>query len=368
MGRLPDASPRAALETLIEVIYPKDPGALGIRGSLPPLSWETTTPPERVEGDACLFRLSLPEGELLELKVARGEDWALGHNYMVHAGEHLHIEPTFDQRTARLDAPLELEGHRVEVLLPPGYDEHPQRRYPVLYALDGQSLWTESKDPFGVWSLDATVTELCSLAAIDELLIVGIHTAHGRLDDLGPVADPTYGGGHADDFLRRLVEGLKPAIDARYRTLPGREDTGVVGSSMGGLFAFYAAWTLPDVFGKAACLSSSFWWNDRWAVKLVQSTPLPEPRPKLYLDSGAARSEFDLENRDTYHHTRSMLRALTRAGFDVGNEVHRLVFPGQPHHASSWASRIALPLQLLFPRTPRPFDHARWGLIDEGAP
>ena len=357
--------PRGALETFVEVIYPGTD--LGLRGSHAPLSWDQTMAPVRSEGDAHLFRLELPAGELVELKVARGEDWAMGHNYMVHAGEHLHLEPTFQQRTTRLEEGLELAGLRVDVLLPPGYDEHPAQRYPVLYALDGQSLWAHSQDPFGVWSLDETVSELINLAAIDGLIIVGIHTAENRLDLLGPVPDPQYGGGHADVLLQKLVEGIKPAIDGKYRTRAGREDTGVLGSSMGGLFAFYAAWKRPDVFGKAACLSSSFWWNDRWAVKLVQNGPLPEPRPRLYLDSGAARSELDLRNRDTYHHTRSMLRALTRAGFDVGNELHRLVFPGQGHNASSWASRIALPLQLLYPRTPRAFDHARWGIPEEKA-
>ncbi len=36
------------------------------------------------------------------------------------------------------------------------------------------------------------------------------------------------------------------------------------------------------------------------------------------------------------------------AGYTPG-ELHRLTFPGQAHNASSWAARVALPLQLLFP-------------------
>lgn len=356
--------PPNTVETLIEVIYPKERGAIGLRGSMAPLNWETTLPPDRTDGDGNLFRLQLPEGELVELKIARGDEWAMGHNYMVHAGDHLHIEPTFDQRTARLQQGVVIEHEgtttTIDVLFPPGYDEHPGQRYPVIYALDGQSLWSHSEDPFGVWSLDTTITELSNLAATDDVIIVAIHTAENRLDLLSPVPDPTYGGGHAQAFLERVINVIKPFLDGKIRTLPDRENTGILGSSMGGLFAFFAAWTRPDVFGKAACLSSSFWWNDRWMVKQVTSTPLPEPRPRFYLDSGAARSELDKENRDTYHHTRSMLRALTKVGFDIGSEVHRLVFPGQGHNAHSWASRIALPLQLLFPRTPRPFDDARW--------
>lgn len=348
------------LETLIEVIYPAGKGSIGLRGNSAPLSWDETRQPDAVKGDANLFRLQVPEGELLELKIARGDDWAMGHNYMVHAGDHLHLEPTFDQRTARLEAGLNIDGLTCDVLLPPGYDEHPNKRYAVIYALDAQALWTESKDPFGVWALDETVTELAHLSAIDDLIVVGIHTAEGRLEMLSPVPDAEHGGGQAPEFLERLVNKVKPEIDAKFRTRAERESTGILGSSMGGLFAFFAAWTRPDVFGKAACLSSSFWWANRWAVKQVTSGAQPSPRPLLYLDSGAARSELDERHRDGYHHTRSMVRALTRAGFDVGSDVHRLVFPGHTHNAASWASRIALPLQLLFPRSPTPFDDQRW--------
>ncbi len=143
---------------------------------------EETRLPDAVKGDANLFRLKVPEGELLELKIARGDDWAMGHNYMVHAGDHLHLEPTFEQRTARLEAGLGIDGLTCDVLLPPGYDEHPNKRYAVIYALDAQSLWAGSKDPFGVWALDSTVTELTQLGAINDLIVVGIHTAHGRLE------------------------------------------------------------------------------------------------------------------------------------------------------------------------------------------
>lgn len=46
---------------------------------------------------------------------------------------------------------------------------------------------------------------------------------------------------------------VKPELDAKFRTARERESTGILGSSMGGLFAFFAAWTRPDMFRKAAC-------------------------------------------------------------------------------------------------------------------
>ncbi len=124
---------------------------------------------------------------------------------------------------------------------------------------------------------------------------------------------------------------------------------------MGGLFSFFAAWTRPDVFGKAACLSSSFWWADRSAVRLVQRSACPAPKPLLYIDSGAARSDLerDANVRDGFHHTRSMFRALTAQCYTAGVDLHRFVYTGATHDAPSWQARIAVPLQILFPQDGR---------------
>jgi predicted alpha/beta superfamily hydrolase len=235
-----------------------------------------------------------------------------------------------------------------QVLLPPSYSEQDSKRYPVLYASDGQALWASSEDPYGVWRLDETLNGLLDLAVVQELIVVAIRTAERRLERLSPVADPAYGGGEAALHLRAITDALKPRIDAELRTRPGREDTGIMGSSMGGLFAFYAAWTRPDVFGKAICLSSSFWWANRALIRAVDVAP--SPRPAIYLDSGAAlhADEPNPSAHDGFHHTRAMYRALGRAGYTAA-DLHRLTFPGQDHSAASWAARISIPLQLLFP-------------------
>lgn len=346
--------------TIIQVTYPPERGSIGLRGSRPPLSWEQTMPPAEIDGERHFFRLDLAPGEVIELKLVRNEDdWAAGRNYAVHAGDHLDLSPYFDrdepilEPTASLSTPL---GEVVfDVLLPPSYGEQTGKRYPVLYVLDGQSLWSHSRDPFGVWSLEQTLAGLYELDAIEEVIVVGIHTSEGRLERMTPVADPQHGGGQGPAFLEALVDGLRPLINERYRTLTGRESTAVMGSSLGGLFAFFAAWSRPDVFGKAACLSSSFWWSNRWAVRAVQQEGAREQRPLFYLDSGASMSalERDANLRDGFHHTRSMLRALLAGGYTLGADLHRLVFAGHAHNAESWSSRVALPLQLLFPPAAR---------------
>lgn len=343
--------------TIVEVSYPAHRGKIGLRGSHAPLSWEHTHAPDEVEGDRSIFRIALPPHEMLEIKLVRDDgEWASGRNYAIHAGDHLLLKPCFETSKSSLEGPFQLAADGLEltyeVLLPPSYVEQEGRRYPVLYALDGQSLWSTSSDPFGVWHLDSELDLLFELGAIDELIVVGVHTAHDRVKLLSPIADPQHGGGDGGTLLSAIVDRLKPQIDATYRTKTGRVHTSVLGSSMGGLFSFYAAWERPDVFGKAACLSSSFWWANRYLVRHVQKSDCPQPRPFLYIDSGAPihhAQETDPNLRDGYHHTRSMFRALTDHRFSPGRDLHWLVFTSASHDAMSWRSRVAIPLQMLFP-------------------
>jgi enterochelin esterase-like enzyme len=354
-------APPAATEptppvTLVEVVYPSQRGKIGLRGSHPPLSWEETRAPDEIEGDRSLFRIPMPPGEVLEIKLVRNEEeWAAGRNYGVHAGDHLLLEPCFDRTTSRVEGPFEIDagGAKLtfEVLLPPSYDEQEAREYPVIYAQDGQSLWSSSKDPFGVWHLEEELDRLYELGAIEELIVVAIHTTDDRIERLSPTPDPTHGGGKGPEHLAAMIDHLLPHIDERFRTRTELEDTCVLGSSMGGLFSFYAAWERPDVFGKAACLSSSFWWANRWAVRHVQQSRTPNPKPVFYIDSGAPirASEKDPNARDGFHHTRSMFRALSDHAYTPGLDMNWLVFTNAKHDADSWRARIAIPLQILFP-------------------
>ena len=343
--------------TIIEVVYPRERGSIGLRGSARPLSWTKTTPPTATLGDRSVFELAIPDGEMVDIKLVRGNDeWAHGRNYTLHAGDHLHLRPSFERTTSRLMPQVTIPASatspwplRYQVLLPPSYDEQTSRHYPVLYAQDGQALWSTSSDPFGVWSLDTVVDQLLEIAVMGELVIVGIETSEARMDRLGPVRDPKYGGGRGAEHLHALTSVLKPRIDAELRTRTGRDDTAVIGSSLGGLFSFYAAWSRPDVFGKAICLSSSFWWANRFMIR--EASIAPTIRPTIYLDSGVALHP-DAPSQDGFQHTRSMQRALIRAGYTNGEDLHRLAFPGHTHSTAAWSTRVAIPLQLLFPPPP----------------
>ncbi len=339
--------------------YPPERGSLALRGSAASLDWNRDLRPVRIEGDASIFHVAVPAGACVEAKVVRSDGaWMVGVNAVLAAGETLVLRPSFESPDGRLCAPsaIDVPGRgplRYRVMLPPGYGEQTSCRYPVIYAQDGQALWSDPGDAHGVWNLDRVLDALWDVRALDELIVVSIETKEDRLDHLGPVPDETHAGGGGAAHLDAIVSVLKPAVDRELRTRPERASTALLGSSMGGLFSFWAAWTRPDVFGAAMCLSPSFWWADRWALRQVSRGICPAPRPRLYLDSGAAASEHESKGgtRDGMHHTRAIYRALVSHCYEPGRDLHVLAFTGHDHDTSSWAARIAVPLQMFFPRS-----------------
>jgi predicted alpha/beta superfamily hydrolase len=97
--------------------------------------------------------------------------------------------------------------------------------------------------------------------------------------------DPKHNaGGKADLYLKCLVEEIKPFVASRYRIRPEREQTGILGSSLGGLLSLYAAWRHNDVFGLAGVVSPSIWWADEAILKVIAHTPARKTR--FWIDMG----------------------------------------------------------------------------------
>lgn len=355
---MPDA-PEHREEVVIHASYPAKRGRIALRGAGPALDWHRDLAPIRVEGDVSTFRFPVRHGEPVELKLVRSDGaWMAGRNVVAGCGDELTLHPAFEGEQPPLEdwRSVDIPGGalRFRVQLPPSYREQHSLRYPVIYAQDAQSLWTDSQDPYGSWNLDRVLDDLWDLGALAELIVVSIETAGDRVARLAPVADPKHGGGKADAHLSAITDVLKPLVDREYRTRADRASTATLGSSMGGLFSFWAAWRRPDVFGTAVCLSSSFWWADRFLVRDVQNGACAAPRPRIYLDSGASATGFEEEasTRDGVHNTRAMYRALIGHCYEPDDDLHVLAWPGHQHDPASWSSRIAFPLQLLFPGRP----------------
>ncbi|MEJ6789905.1 alpha/beta hydrolase-fold protein [Brevundimonas sp. BR2-1] len=271
-------------------------------------------------------------------------------------------------------ASAHVQPRDVTVWLPPGYDAS-DARYPVLYMHDGQNLFDGSRAAYGKeWGVDEHVARLSAGGQIRTPIVVGIHNTPLRLREYVPAdlirslpgdmrgdIQAIYGGEPlSDGYLRFMVEELKSFIDQTYRTRTGRDDTVVMGSSMGGLISLYALMKHSDVFGAAGCVSTH--WPIRidqitdeaalapWRQRLVAAwtevvrDSLPDPRShRLYFDRGD-------ETLDAFYAVfQSRIDETIRAAGWGSDRFRSLVFPGAEHNEASWNQRLDVPLAFLLP-------------------
>lgn len=231
------------------------------------------------------------------------------------------------------------------VYLPPGYDEQPDRRYPVLYLHDGQNLFDgrTSYVPGMDWQVGPAADASIFSGRAEPVIIVGIYnTGKSRISEYTPTRVPKLGGGRADRYGKFLRNELMPFIESTYRTDPGPERTGIGGSSLGGLVSLYLGLRMPDAFGKIAALSPSVWWNHRVIVRFAQASA-PEPRPRIWLDIGTREGPRIVDDVE-------MLRdALVQKGWRLGENLHYQRVEGAEHNEAAWAQRVRPFLEFLFP-------------------
>lgn len=265
-----------------------------------------------------------------------------------------------------------VETRTIDVWLPPGF--HPKGRYAVLYMHDGQMLFDTSKTwNHQEWGVDETVGKLIQRKAIIPTIVVGIwNVPHIRYADYFPakpflsldenskgevlaLGKSNFGksmpGGvpHSDNYLRFIVEELKPMIDRKYPTYTDAGHTFIAGSSMGGLISMYAICEYPNIFGGAACLSthwSGLFDNHNMAVGqsfikyLDQYSPLPGDH-RLYFDYGTITLD------SLYAPFQVKVDSLLKAkGYGKGNLMSKK-FKGEPHTEMAWQKRLHIPVEYL---------------------
>ena len=260
-----------------------------------------------------------------------------------------------------------VEARPVEVWLPDGYAEKARagKRFQVLYMHDGQMLfdasttWNKTS-----WNVHATLARLMREGKVADTIIVGIFNIDKNryfeyfpekfLDEMSPearaafVRDALQHQPEADDYLRFLVQELKPVVDARYATRPDAAGTFIMGSSMGGLISVYAMSEYPQVFGGAAGLSTH--WpgigKPNAALPLAAYNyldhKLPAPQGhKLYQDHGGVGLDA------MYAPYQAFVDQIVR---DKGyTDAHYLskVYPADDHNEKAWAARLEVPLLFL---------------------
>lgn len=258
------------------------------------------------------------------------------------AGAFQVVEPGELPAPPRGVAPRELY-----VYLPPSWAREPERRFPAVWCLDGQNVWSDPEGCFGHggWYLDATCEKLWKAGELQELVLIGLPNSAARLEEYGTKDLPRAGEA---PFFGWLAKVLVPFARKRWRLAEGPAGTAILGSSMGGLAAFSLALSFPDTFGQAACLSSSFWWRDPRGSSAFELLAARGKQPvRLWLDSGdAGRSQDGLAD------TRRMAAALRETGWRDDAFQHH-VEAGATHDEKAWRARARLPLRFLFPAEAR---------------
>lgn len=221
------------------------------------------------------------------------------------------------------------------VWLPPSYSKNLKKHYPVLYMHDGQNVFDPST-AFGGndWRVDEVADSLIKLKKIEEIIIVGIYNSPDRLPEY---SDSPLGNA----YIKFVTDVLKPKIDSLYRTKPGREHTGIMGSSLGGLASMLFVWYRPDVFGMAGCLSSSFWYDDEKSLRDIRAYSGPKKNIRIYLDCGGREKEL-------ISGYKRMVEILKQKGFTKGKDLEYTLDAKGSHNEHYWAQRVWRPLMFMY--------------------
>ena len=261
----------------------------------------------------------------------------------------------------------------VDVWLPENYSK--DKKYAVLYMHDGQMLfdasttWNKQE-----WKVDEVASQLMKVGKTKDFIVVAMWN-HADIrhpnyypqkpfeslpekykDSIVNSAKKQYGSDFkaldSDNYLKFIVEEVKPYIDAHFSVKTDANNTFVLGSSMGGLISMYALCEYPNVFGGSACLST------HWVgIQPYKGNPIPETffkyleenlpsqkTHKIYFDYGTATlDKFYLP----YQHR--VDEVLKLKGFDDTNSKN-LKFEGHAHDEISWAKRLDVPLTFLLKR------------------
>jgi len=257
----------------------------------------------------------------------------------------------------------------IDIWLPEGYMQ--SKKYAVVYMHDGQMLfdstttWNKKE-----WGVDETFGSLINHGKIRECIVVGIwNIPELRFADYFPqkaipnipeatrnliLTKQLKSQPNADNYLKFIVQELKPYIDKMYTTYTNAENTFIMGSSMGGLISLYALCEYPDIFGGAACLSMH---SPLAAPDLINDKTDEEVASKFrdYLDKNLPKANtkkiyFDYGSLtlDAFYKPYQLKidSIIKLKGYDSAHWLTR-EFPGADHSETSWKSRLDIPVQFL---------------------
>ena len=327
------------LERTLRVAYPGGTGRVILRTEL---DWDRDIEADTVSDDGNIstytIRANQPFLYFKACLVSGAErHWSIGPDkLLLMAEDDQRVSYPFFKSAAHgrfsplIEFPSAVLGrqHSLRVHLPPGYEENTLATYPVAFMQDGQNLFFPDEAFLGRdWDVSETSQTLRAMSAVEDFVIVGIHSG----DRMNDYTSPGY-----EAYAESLAKEIVPEVEQRLRVGRQRRSRSVWGSSLGGVVSFYTVWQHPEVFGVGVCMSSTFSHRDN-LLERVLSEPVPDVG--FYLDSGWPG--------DNYEVTMAMAMALVSRGWRYGLNLLHLSFPRAEHDETSWGMRLHLPMQFL---------------------
>jgi enterochelin esterase-like enzyme len=239
----------------------------------------------------------------------------------------------------------------LRVWLPPGYDapENMGRRYPVLYLNDGQNLFESATAFAGIeWQVDETAERLIREGAVPPMILVGMdNTGKERIREYMPYRSMhprvlRVRGRYYPDFMFKEV---MPFVESSYRIATGPENTGLGGSSLGGLIALYTVVAFPGAIGRLLLESPSLWASGRQLVRESRSVRIWPERTFLAVGTNEAGSAE--RSRTVVDDVRELAAIMRRAVLSE-RRLRLVIKDGAGHNEGAWAERFPEALQFLF--------------------
>jgi predicted alpha/beta superfamily hydrolase len=227
------------------------------------------------------------------------------------------------------------------IYTPFGYDDS-EAAYPVLYMHDGQNLFYPDLSFAGEWMVDEIMDGLVASGLFGGAIVVGIaNGGNDRVREYAPYPTDFNGGeSRADQYLKFIVDELKPWVDENYRTIEDRTGTAMAGSSLGGLISLYAFREYPEVFSTIIAMSPSLWVEDGLFLRETIAAEYPGGLPmKIYLDMGTAEGSENVE------FVERLSDIYTQAG---AGPVLSVIEPGAGHNERAWRQRLPRALGFAF--------------------
>ncbi|MDD3716979.1 MAG: alpha/beta hydrolase-fold protein [Candidatus Marinimicrobia bacterium] len=233
-------------------------------------------------------------------------------------------------------------SRRIWIYLPPAYAQS-NAHYPVLYMQDGQNCFSQASAFGREWQADETLEKLIRKKKIPALIVVAIDNSQDhRLSEYSPFVyshEKREVKPEGELYAAFIAQTLKPYIDAHYRTLPGREHNGLLGSSLGGLISLCTLLNYPESFSKAGCMSSSFRLFPGKIQAYIAERPFRYP-VRIWMDMGTKESDRDRRKA----HQETSARALRESA----SELRYRVIIGGEHNEESWGRRFGRVLRYLY--------------------